>query len=328
MNKQNQFKQVKNIFIITTIIFSLFFILNSSCYAASSTEMGIVLPSDSIAAGDEFTIAIYIDPIVKIGGWEIYLLSFSKEYVSANEVTNGDEWPSTFFDEGNINYIDGTITEIQTWKTQDHPDYNHTACEISFTALAPGECSFEIITAEIANDQFEYISFNTHNATIVITEENIGNDSNIDNQNPVADASASGTSGLVGTRINFDGSLSNDDGTIESFYWDFGDGDTGSGEKTTHIYTESNTYTVKLTVTDDEGASDSVLIIVDIQEAGSEEPPKNENNGDDENNIKSNDDSDDDSIAVMGFDYIVGLELIILVIGIFLFLFFKIKRRE
>jgi PKD repeat protein len=308
--------------------------------------MGIVTPSETIGIGDEFTINIYIDPSVKIGGWEIYLLSFSKDLVSANEVINGDEWPSTLFDEGDINNNNGTISAIQTWKTQDYPDYNHTACDISFTALAAGECTFKIISAKITNDVFEYISFTTHNATFVIFEEGTGNESVIENQDPVADASASSSSGLVGSIINFDGSLSSDDGTIESFYWEFGDGETGSGQKTTHIYLNSDTYTVKLTVTDNEGASDSVLIIVDIQETKPDDPPvenpneggdngnTNNDNGDDpttQNNYDSDDGSSsttgsEDGSTVTSFDYIVGLELLLLVAGIVLVIFLIRKR--
>ena len=50
---------------------------------------------------------------------------------------------------------------------------------------------------------------------------------------------------------------SDSDGTITSYEWSFGDGTTGSGESTTHSYTQPGTYIVTLTVTDDDGATDS-----------------------------------------------------------------------
>jgi PKD repeat protein len=79
-----------------------------------------------------------------------------------------------------------------------------------------------------------------------------GDDSDcVGNQAPVADPNGP-YSGLVNELITFDGSGSSDlDGTIVTYDWDFGDGATGSGEMTTHTYTEAGTFTVTLTVTDD-----------------------------------------------------------------------------
>ena len=70
----------------------------------------------------------------------------------------------------------------------------------------------------------------------------------------------------LGTPIDFDGSGSSDlDGTIVSYDWDFGDGTAhGSGATPTHLYTDHGTYTVTLTVTDDDGATHSDTITVTI----------------------------------------------------------------
>jgi len=65
--------------------------------------------------------------------------------------------------------------------------------------------------------------------------------------------------------IYFNASESNDeDGTIESFDWDFGDGTTGKGETITHRYGSGGSYTVLLRVTDDDGNIDNASQTVSV----------------------------------------------------------------
>jgi PKD repeat protein len=85
------------------------------------------------------------------------------------------------------------------------------------------------------------------------------------NESPIADASASEAFGFINALLLFDGSLSNDtDGYITSWQWDFGDNTTGDGEIIKHSYTDSGVYTVILTVTDDNDATDADIITVQI----------------------------------------------------------------
>jgi PKD repeat protein len=46
------------------------------------------------------------------------------------------------------------------------------------------------------------------------------------------------------------------DGTVEDYAWDFGDGETGSGSTTEHVFASPGTYLIELVVTDDDGATD------------------------------------------------------------------------
>ncbi len=69
-----------------------------------------------------------------------------------------------------------------------------------------------------------------------------------------------------GLKVDFTDKSTDSDGTINSWYWDFGDGITGSEQQPTHIYTESNVYAVTLTVTDNDGCIDSTSIDVTIEE--------------------------------------------------------------
>ena len=86
------------------------------------------------------------------------------------------------------------------------------------------------------------------------------------NELPVANAVATPQSGIVPLTVAFDGTASTDDGMITSYTWNFGDGNSGSGETTTHTYVEEGTFNATLTVTDNRGAqttSEAISIQVD-----------------------------------------------------------------
>lgn len=105
------------------------------------------------------------------------------------------------------------------------------------------------------------------------------------NKEPVAVVSPVYLEAFVGEEISVDGSQSYDeDGEIVSFEWDFGDGDAptaatlqtlpltsdtdGDADEVSpsHIYYEAGNYTLKLTVTDNKGATASVLAEVHVSE--------------------------------------------------------------
>ncbi len=94
------------------------------------------------------------------------------------------------------------------------------------------------------------------------------------NAPPVAVA---GPDRVISNKVRFDGSGSSDpDGRIAQYRWDFGDGQTGSGKSPVHVYRQTGTYPVKLTVADDSGterntANDQLTVVVNappIADAG------------------------------------------------------------
>jgi PKD repeat protein len=92
------------------------------------------------------------------------------------------------------------------------------------------------------------------------------------NEPPLCDANGP-YSGTAGVPVSFDGSNSSDpDGTIVSYEWDFGDSGTGTGATPTHTYATAGTFTVSLTVTDDDGGSSSCTTIADITAAPNDPP--------------------------------------------------------
>jgi large repetitive protein len=66
---------------------------------------------------------------------------------------------------------------------------------------------------------------------------------------------------------------SEDDGSIESWHWDFGDGGTSSERNPSHTYASEGRYDVVLTVTDDEGADDSRTRTAEPEEPAPPPPP-------------------------------------------------------
>lgn len=73
---------------------------------------------------------------------------------------------------------------------------------------------------------------------------------------------------VPGVWVRFDGSASSDsDGTIDTYFWDFGDGRSGSGALDSHAYSVPGTYTIRLLVTDNDGLMDDdtcQLVIVPL----------------------------------------------------------------
>lgn len=73
---------------------------------------------------------------------------------------------------------------------------------------------------------------------------------------PVADLVVSPDNPVVGVNADFDARASSDlDGSIVTYTWDFGDGQSASGPLVGHTYSAVGQYTVRLTVTDDDGLS-------------------------------------------------------------------------
>jgi PKD repeat protein/rubrerythrin len=69
-----------------------------------------------------------------------------------------------------------------------------------------------------------------------------------------------------GSQLEFDGSVSSDDGYIEDYLWDFGDGVFDSGESVVHQFSSPGQYGVILTVRDNNGLMDTFRRIIYVKD--------------------------------------------------------------
>ncbi|MCA0295768.1 MAG: PKD domain-containing protein [Actinobacteria bacterium] len=121
--------------------------------------------------------------------------------------------------------------------------------------------------------QHSYTTAGNYTVTLTVTDDRFGQATTTrqvvatdppPNQAPTA-AFTSTPNNLA---VSFDGSGSSDaDGTIAGYAWTFGDGDTATTQKPNHTYGAAGTYTVKLVVTDDDGATGEVTHTVTVTAA-------------------------------------------------------------
>ena len=80
---------------------------------------------------------------------------------------------------------------------------------------------------------------------------------------------ASFTLGCGSLTCTANGSGSSDaEGPLTNYAWSFGDGTAASGQTVTHTYSASGSYTIRLTVTDNEGATSTTTRDVAVAQPG------------------------------------------------------------
>ena len=137
-----------------------------------------------------------------------------------------------------------------------------------------------------ANTSYTYTSAGNYTVTLTVTDDDGATDTStrliqvttapVPNQPPNASFTASPTSGEAPLAVNFNGSGSTDpDGTIATYSWNFGDGASGTGVSRIHTYAAAGNYTVTLTVTDDDGATDTSTRLIQVTTAPVPNQPPN-----------------------------------------------------
>ena len=100
---------------------------------------------------------------------------------------------------------------------------------------------------------------------VIYATDSLGNQNNTKNPFAITDGPYSG---VVAMEYSLSAEKSFDlDGDITKYIWDFGDGTTGSGKTTSHVYTSSGKYTIKLEVTDNNGNLGATTTYAKVEQA-------------------------------------------------------------
>lgn len=117
-------------------------------------------------------------------------------------------------------------------------------------------------TSTIQHPAHVYEHPGNYTVTLTVTDSqgaNTSRETNITvaNTPPVAHFTMSPRQASVGETIQFTDGSNDTNGDVISWNWTFGDGNTSAMQDPSHRYSDSGTYTVTLTVTDDDGAADT-----------------------------------------------------------------------
>jgi len=153
------------------------------------------------------------------------------------------------------------FTDLSTGATQWHWDFGD------------GETSDE------RNPEHQYTQLGTFNVTLTIKDDKGNSDSiskkiTVVNSPPIANFTYDPVTPFVDSPITFDASSSNDlDGYIVNYTWDLGDGSHSYEKRFAHIYKKAGSYSVKLTVRDNDGDVDSLVKFITVNNETGNMPP-------------------------------------------------------
>ena len=176
-----------------------------------------------------------------------------------------------------------TLNQLPTASFTANPTSGVVPLEVAFNASSSSDSDGNIIsyawdfkdgntgTGQTINHTFNSIGSYNVELTVIDNKGAIDSSTNtiivteIPNQLPTASFTVNPISVVALVEVSFDASSSSDsDGTIISYTWNFGDGSNGSGVITNNIYENAGDYTVQLTVSDNDSASDSITMDIEV----------------------------------------------------------------
>jgi len=260
-------------------------ILTVNVTFAAAAKMDVDPPLvENIWWPDTFEVNITITNVNDLYAWE-FTLSFNPAVLEVNSVTQGpflkdaveNLYGTKFIGKkenpyGRVRALCMLLPDAPPpGGTGEYPpegvDGSGVLATIEFQVVGNGTCILEMF-----NTVLETIT-GGQNDPIPHTAADGIFDNRVNRPPPTADFNVTHLGMIMpveGQPITFDGSASTDDGWIVSYDWDF-DGTSDSGMVVDHVFSEIGTYTVSLTVTDNDGMTDTAtedVVVVQWMEGG------------------------------------------------------------
>lgn len=240
---------------------------------ASTVPRGTLTVITTPVAGEVFVNGTYwgIAPqsrVILVGTYNVSFGDFAGYYTPAWQLVTVSEnvtYTVTGVYEPILGAIDGTVTD----SSNGDPIEGATVTANGYFTFTNDSGYYELevepgtytVTAEADGYQSESV-FNVTVAAEVTTTVDFQLTPGVP---PVASFTYTPIDPLVNETVTFDASGSYDpNGTIVNYEWDFGDGISDTGLVVTHAYSTEGTFTVTLTVTDNDGLTDTTAATVTI----------------------------------------------------------------
>ncbi|OGL40847.1 MAG: hypothetical protein A2042_07530 [Candidatus Schekmanbacteria bacterium GWA2_38_11] len=119
------------------------------------------------------------------------------------------------------------------------------------------------------DDLIYFCDYQRKTRSVVQVLVNTLTDMTAPNQLPTVTVTATPTSGSAPLAVNFTSTASDPDGTIASYFWQFGDSQFSYVANPSHTYTCGGAYTVSLRVTDNKGGTAEATIQINVSSTSS-----------------------------------------------------------